>query len=335
MKKRLTLLAGVAWLGLSGGVVQAAQHPIVHVSLLSAPFGGAAYVLGTALQDISNKSKSWVRVDASESPGYVYNIKELASSARARRTTVVGSGKGLLGLAEAGDRPFHKKYPPLKLICNFNLVGTWLATLNPHITSVADLVGKRVGLGNTAVQVNWGIEPKRIIRVGWRLGPSKVVLSSLSIKGAVAALLDGHVSAAIVGGYLNPYTHELALSPQTLQFMAAGRNYRFIPWGTGPVKKAIASGLNILSVDLPPNTIKGVAYRMPIFADTNGWFVSSQFPNDVAYELTKLIIQNVNKFAQYSALGKLMSAKALVYGFPEKEIDPGALRAYRQAGILK
>lgn len=335
MKKRLALLASIACLGLSGGTAYAGKHAIVHVHLLSAPFGGAAYVLSTALQDLSNKSNSWVRVDASESPGYVYNLKYLAKNPRARKNTVVGSGKGLLGLATTGTSPFKKKYPPLKLIANFNLVGTWLAALDPNIKSVRDLVGKRVGLGKIAVQVNWGIEPKRIIRVGWGLGPDKVALSSLGIKGAVSALLDGHVSAAIVGGYLNPYTHALVLSPQTVQFMASHRTYHFIPWGTRPVKKAIASGLHMLSVDLPPNTIKGVAYNMPIFADTNGWFVSPEFPNDVAYELTKLIIHNVTKFAQYHALGKLMSAKALVYGFSDSEIDPGALKAYREAGILK
>lgn len=332
MKRRLTLLAGAAWLALSSAV--AFGHPIVHVSLLTAPFGTGSYVLGAALQDISNKSNSWVRVDASESPGFIYNIKKLANDADARKTTVVGSGKGLLALATSGAKPFGKKYPELKLICNYNLVALWLATLDSHVKTIADLAGKRVALGRT-VQINWAVEPARVIRVGWGMGPGKVKFSYLGTKEAVSALLDGHVAAAVVGGYLNPYTHAMVLSPQTTQFMASGRDYHFVPWGEKEVKKTVASGMQILPVTIPANTISGVSYDLPVFADTVGWFVSPDFPNDVAYELTKMIIHNVHKFAEYHAVGKLMSPKALVYGFTDSEIDPGALKAYREAGILK
>lgn len=334
MKRRLAWLAGAAWLALTSGAVCAAEHPIVHVSLLTAPFSTGSYVLGAALQDISNKSKSWVRIDASESPGFIFNVKKLASDPDARRTTIVGSGKGVLALAEAGAKPFDKKYPGLKLICNYNLVALWLATLDPHVQSVNDLAGKRVGLGRAA-QINWGVEPERMLRVGWGLGPDKVSISYLGPKEAVSALLDGHVDAAILGGYMNPGDAKLVLSPQTTQFMASNRAYHFLPWGKEQVEKTIASGMNVIYVDLPPNAIPGVAHDMPVFADTVGWFVSADFPQDVAYEVTKLIIDNVTKFAEYSAAGKLMSAKSLTYGFEPKDIAPGALKAYREAGILK
>ncbi|HVC10551.1 MAG TPA: hypothetical protein VNE59_02845 [Burkholderiales bacterium] len=71
--------------------------------------------------------------------------KKLASDPDARRTTIVSSGKGVLALAEAGEKSFDKKYPGLKLICNYTLVALWLATLDPHVQSVSDLAGKRVG----------------------------------------------------------------------------------------------------------------------------------------------------------------------------------------------
>ena len=59
------------------------------------------------------------------------------------------------------------------------------------------------------------------------------------------------------------------------------------------------------------------------------------FPEQLAYQVTKLIIDNVDKFAKYHTLGKLMSRQALGFGFDEKEIAPGALKAYREAGIIK
>jgi len=334
MQRYLALIVSAAVLAFSSGTAFAANDSVARVSLLSAPFGTGSYVLAAALQDISNKAASNVKIDASESPGFLYNIKELATNADARKTTIVGSGKGVLALAAAGDKPFKKKYPPLKLIANYELVTVWLATLDAKMKTVADLAGKRVALGRAA-QINWAVEPERLIRVGWGLGDDKVKLSYLGPKEAVSALLDGHVAAAIVGGYMGPGNKGFVLSPQTTQFMASGRDIHFIPWGKAEVEKTIASGMQMVPVDLPPNTIHGVSQSLPVFADTAGWFVSEDFPEQLAYQVTKLIIDNVDKFAKYHALGKLMSRQALVFGFDEKDIAPGALKAYREAGIIK
>ena len=128
MKRYLTSIVSAAVLAFSSGAAFAENASVARVSLLSAPFGTGSYVLAAALQDISNKSASNVKIDASESPGFLYNIKELATNADARKTTIVGSGKGVLALATAGDKPFKKKYAPLKLIANYELVSVWLAT---------------------------------------------------------------------------------------------------------------------------------------------------------------------------------------------------------------
>ncbi|HEX5463354.1 MAG TPA: TAXI family TRAP transporter solute-binding subunit [Burkholderiales bacterium] len=333
MKRLLSVLAGTACLVVSSSGAIAAGS--ARVSLLTAPFGTSSYVLGAALQDISNKTKAPVRIDSSESPGYVFNIKKLASDADARKSTMVGSGKGLLSLAAEGGKPFDKKYKPLKLIGNYNLVSVWLATLNPKIKTIQDLAGKHIGLGR-ATQINWTIQPQKIIQAGYGMGSDKIHISYLGTKESVSALLDGHVDAAVVGGYMNPFTHKFVLSPQTTQFMASGRKVYFIPWDKDAVEKTVKkTGVAMIPLTLPANTIDGQSEALPVFADTNGWFVSEDFPKKEAYEITKMIIQNVGKFASYHALGKLMSKKALVVGFSEQQISPGALKAYREAGILK
>jgi hypothetical protein len=55
----------------------------------------------------------------------------------------------------------------------------------------------------------------------------------------------------------------------------------------------------------------------------------------VAYEVTKLIIKNVSSFKDYHNLGKLMSKKALPIGWSPDRIHPGAVKAYKEAGLLK
>ena len=91
----------------------------------------------------------------------------------------------------------------------------------------------------------------------------------------------------------------------------------------------------IVPVFLPANTVKGQTQDMEIYTDTAGWWASSELPEEIAYEFTKFILQNVSKFGDYGAIGKLMSGKGLAYGGSAKNLHPGALRAYKEAGIIK
>src|SRR5690606_21256798 len=127
------LCAGLAAAAIAAGFggAQAADKQQVNVSHMSAPFGAGSYVLGSALEEISKKNHPWLRIVHSESPGFVFNIKRLDKEPELRKSMIVGSGSGVSGLAVAGEKPFDKKYPPLKLISNYNLTAVWLATLDP------------------------------------------------------------------------------------------------------------------------------------------------------------------------------------------------------------
>lgn len=303
------------------------------VNLLTAPFGTGSYVIGNALEQISKKNPS-VHIVSAESPGFVYNIKKLASDPAAQKTTIIGSGPVVAALAERGEKPFDKKYPGVKLLANYNLVSVWLATLNPNIKTINDLRGKKIALGR-APQINWAVEPRDLLEYGYGIPASELNLQYAGPKGAVAALLDGTVDAAVVGGYLDPGKGTISLSPQTLEFVASGRKFHMLGWSAEAVKKTAAKGIPISPFTLPAGSIEGVKGKMPIFVDQDAWVVSANFPEERAYEITKMIIKNIDNFTKYTALGKLMSLKALPFGWPQSEIHPGALRAYKEAGILK
>jgi TRAP transporter TAXI family solute receptor len=307
----------------------------VKISLITAPFGTGSYVLGSALEEISKKQHPWLRITSSESPGFIFNIKKLDKEPELRLTMIVGSGAGVAGLAAAGDLPFDKKYvPPLKLIANYNLGAYWLATLNPNIKSVSDLAGKKVALGRAA-QINWAVQPAAIMNIGYGLTKSNVNVQYVGVKEAIAALLDGNVDAAVVGGYFDPLTQKMVLSPQTAEFIASGRKITHLQWGKIAVDKTKATGMKMANITVPANTIPGVSQPLEVAADTISWMVSQEFPEPIAYETTKLIINNIKLFDEFHALGKLMSSDGLIYGWDITDIHPGALRAYREAGIIK
>lgn len=337
MRKKLLGLAATTLLAFTiSGITQATadeQAPVT-INLITAPFGTGSYVLGTALEQISKKHHKWLRIVSSESPGFVYNIKKLSSEAGLGKTTIIGSGPVVSRLAKRGEKPFDKKYPAVKLLTNYNLVAVWMATLDPNIKTINDLIGKKIAIGRVP-QVNWAVEPKAVIEKGYGISLDKINIQHTGTKGAVAALLDGKVDAAVVGGYLDPQKSKISLSPQTMEFVASGRKIYHLEWSADAVKKTAAQGIPVVPYTLPANSFDGQDTPLPILVDSAAWVASPDLPEKIAYEITKLIIDNITKFGDYAANGKLMSHPAMVFGWAQKDIHPGALRAYKEAGILK
>ena len=315
------------------GLVQAANHPITNVSVISAPFGTGSYVLSTALEDISKKFHPWLRITASETPGLVFNTKKLNKEPHLKKSMFMSYTVGINWLAQSGRKPFKKEYPSAMLLANYNLGSVWLASLNPKIKTREDLVGKKIAIGR-GTQILWAIEPEWVIRYGWGLR-DKIKIQYVGTKPAMTALMDGLVDAGIVGGYADPIKGTLTASPQTLELLASGKTLYHIPWGEEAVRKVIDKGIPIAPVTLPAKAIPGLKHPLPVFCDPIAWCVYPEFPEDIAYEITKLIINYVTKFKDYHALGKLMTTQSLPFGWDPERIHPGALKAYKEAGVLK
>lgn len=333
MKQRPILAVVAAVILAAGTSASAFAAGPDNVNLITGPFGTGSYVLGNALEQISKETSSTVRVNSTETPGLVFNAKKLDTDPALKKNTIMAFTTGIDYLAVNGIKPFKKKYPGAQLIANYNLGSVWLATFDPKIKSGQDLVGKKIALGR-APQILWTIEPDFIIRHGWGL-QDKIQIERLGTKEAAQALLDGNVDAAIVGGYADPISGTFAPSPQTVTLLGAGKRLYYIPWGQEAVAKTIAKGVAIKPLTLPAGALAGMDAPLPTFVDAIAWVAYPQLDQNLAYEVTKMIISNVTKFRDYHALGKLMNAKSILYGWDPKDIAPGALKAYREAGLIK
>ncbi|MES0881688.1 TAXI family TRAP transporter solute-binding subunit [Roseibium sp. SCP14] len=303
------------------------------ISLITGPFGTGSYVLGNAVEQIVAKHSDKVQVTSSETPGLVYNAKQLNKDPDMKKNTFMAFTTGINYLATSGQKPFDNKLPDVKLIGNYLLGSVWLATFDPEIKSAADLEGKTIALGRPP-QILWTIEPMHIIRDGWQM-EDKITIERLGTKDAAQALLNGSVDAAIVGGYADPLTGEFKPSPQTVELLAAGKKLYHIPWGKDAVQAVIDKGIAMNHLSVPAGSVEGVDRDLEAFFDAIAWVSYPELDDDAAYEVTRTLIDNVGQFGDYHALGKLMSAKSLAYGWDPENIHPGALRAYREAGIVE
>lgn len=333
-RKALAVGASAALTPLAGASSTFAQaRPETTVSLLGAPFGTGTYVLSSALEQISKKSHPWLRVSAAESPGYVFNVRKLDAERDLRKNTIIGCGPALMRLGEDGVKPFDKKMDRPKVLANFVITAVWLTSLDPKIAKPEDVPGKRIGFG-TAAQINWSVLPRAVLEHGWGVPLSKVSLQYLGNKAAVSALLDGKVDLAISGGYVDPGAGTIALAPPTTELIATGRTLYHIPWGKAAVEKTVPKGFELVPYTVPAKTVDGKNADIETFIDSGAWTVYPEFPEEIAYEVTKLIIANLSVFGETHAIGKLMSKKGIVYGWKPEHFHPGALKAYKEAGLI-
>jgi len=331
MKRIIICLAALSLLA-ALSVQRAAAEP-ANVSVISGPFGTGSYVLSSALEEMSKKFSKAVQINASETPGLVFNTKKLNKEPELKKEMFMSYTVGINYLAVNGLKPFKKKYPSAMLIANYNLGAVWLASLDSKVNNKEALIGKKIALGR-GTQILWAIEPRLIIENGWGL-QDKIDIQYVGTKPAARALLDGLVNAGIIGGYADPIRGILKPSPQTIELLAGGKKLYHISWGKDAVQKVIDKGMPIAQLELPAGTIEGQDKVLEVFCEPIAWCAYPELDETLAYEVAKLIIDNVDKFQDYHALGKLMSKQSLVYGWDAKNIHPGALRAYREAGIIK
>lgn len=332
MKKFMMILSVAAMLMLVvGNHVSAAE--ITNVDVISAPFGTGSYVLSSALEELSKTHHPWLRINASETPGLVFNTKKLNKEPELKNNMFMSYTVGINYLATHGLKPFDQTYPSALLLANYNLGAVWLASLNSKIQNRQDLDGKKIALGR-GTQILWAIEPELIIRNGWGMS-DRIKIQYVGTKPAARALLDGLVDAGIIGGYADPIRGKLKASPQTIELLASGKKLYHVSWGKSAVQKVIDKGIPIAHLKLDVNTIEGQDKPLEVFCDPIAWCAYPEFDEKLAYEVVKMIIAQVDKFKDFHALGNLMSPQSLVYGWDEGRIHPGALRAYKEAGIIK
>ncbi|MBR9852540.1 MAG: TAXI family TRAP transporter solute-binding subunit [Rhodobacteraceae bacterium] len=327
-------IAAISMVAVSACGFAASASAQEEIDLIVGPFGTGSYVLSSALEQITKSGESGVIVSASETPGLAYNARRLSSDADIRPKTMMSFTSSIDYLATRGEGPFTEPLPGSMVIANYNLGTVWLATFDENIRTPEDLIGKTIALGRPP-QILWTIDPRTIIRHGWQL-EDQINIETLGTSEAAQALLNGSVDAAVIGGYANPETRAFLPSPQTVELQASGRTLYHIPWGGEAISTAVeATGMPLIPAVIPAGAVEGIEADMDSFYDAVMWAAYPDFSEEAAYSIARTIIDNIDQFAEYHALGQLMSPTALIYGWKAEDIHPGALRAYREAGLIE
>src|SRR5438876_552620 len=315
----------------------AQAHKEVRVSFLQYPLGGGwegYFIFDRLVAD----SHPWLRPFQQETPGYVYNLKLLARDKALQKTATFGSSTGAEWLATKGIKPFFDEPIAVdwKWLYGETLHGnSWFVTTDPSVKTVADLKGKSIAIG-LKTQTHCGGFAYTLLKEGYGITEENTQIQFLGPAKGIDTLLDGRVVAALVQMNVDALLREVVPGSVLTRVAASGKSFRYLDIPREVVEKVNRqTGSPFIPLDFPPNTLPNQPARLQWFADVGVRAVHPDFPEELAYEVTKAFITLGPKAGQFVALGKTWNKETMVRPFadaPDK-VHPGARRAFQEAGL--
>lgn len=278
--------------------------------------GGVFYVYGGGIASVLSKNVPGLQVTAESTAGSVDNLKLL----NAKRGDLALAFSDTTYEALKGEGAFKALGPtPLRALAVLYFAYNHLVVFDESpIKTVADLKGRRVstsspGTGSEIVALRTleaaGLDPdKDIIRE--RLGAAESA-SAMKDRKIDAFFFHGSNIAAIV---------DLAATP--------GIKIRLIPNGE-LVPRIVAKYGPVYSVGtIPKGVYKGVDVDTSAIASTTLLVVREDFPEDVAYWITRTLFEKKADLALIHKAAEELTATGTSVAF-----HPGAIRYFKEKGI--
>jgi len=271
-------------------------------------------------------------------PGMEYKLLPGASMANPTR---LSNGEGDLSItnhsmataANAGTMPYKRKAENTSSILNIGDTTLFhmVVPANSPIKTIDDIKAKKfplrishgpmgsiVELGARWVLEEYGITYKDIRAWGGKTHP-------LSFNDAVSLFKDGHLDMFCWFG---------AGESAYLQELKASMDLRWIPVSAEALA-SISKKHGLRSVVIPAGFLGGaVKEDIPCVGDGSEFIVRKDLPEDVVYEITKLIMTNREEIVLALPAWKTISPDVVATGMGF-DLHPGAVKYYKEAGILK
>lgn len=313
-------------LATTGTVVFASllSNPSVHaadlqLSIGSCPVGCTAYTWSAGLAEVINKNVEGVSITAEETKGYVANIKLMQSEQI--EISMATSLSSYQAYDASGPYEGSEKGNILSWMAIAPVAMHVITLKDGPVQSLDDLKGKRIGMGQPggvsmldadAMMKTLGLTPDTDFK------PFRIRLG-----GMADGLADGNLDAALWNG-------SFPLPPVVK--LTAAREVQLIPIPEEFFDTLRAEYPPYFRLSIPAGLYKGVDTETPTFGLANGMVLSKDVPEDIVYEMTKAIFENLDSLkAVHPALGRI-SKDSVLNGFGAP-LHPGALKYYREIGV--
>ena len=294
-------------------------HAQSFINILTGGTSGVYYPLGVAIGKIYSDKIPNVKTQVQATKASVENLILLQQGRGELAFTLGDSLKAAWeGDEEAG---FKSKLDRLRTIGAIypNYIQI-VATADSGIKTLADLKGKSLSVG----------APKS----GTELN-SRAILAAAGMTyknmGKVEYLPFAESVDLMKNRQLNATLQSAGLGVASLKDLSTSTEITVVS-----VPKAIVDkiGPPFVPAMIPSNTYAGQDKDVPTAAVVNYLVTSSAVSDDLAYQMTRLIFESLPELVNAHAAGKEIRLESAATGSPVP-LHPGAIRYYREKGVLK
>jgi len=289
------------------------------IVILTGGTSGVYYPLGNALKKIFERDIPNSKVSAVSTQATVENLNLLQQ------------GKGVLALAqsdvlaEAWKGNPEAGFPSSRT--KIRLVGAAypnyihiIARREANIKSVFDLKGKRVSVG--AARSGNELNARALLGAAKISYADLLQVEYLEYGQTVDLIIKGHLDAAIISAGLGVAAVQRAASQ--------------IPIDIVPIDAKLIENSHgmFYALSIPANSYPGQNQQVNTAALNNYFVTTIDASEDLVYRMTKAIFGNLKDLRAAHSAASGMSAESALTVRPI-EVHPGALRYFREAGLLR
>jgi len=320
---------------LSSPAVRADSIPV-----LLCPFGCGPIAGDTILMNQMIKEGAPVTLLPQETPGYMYNIREMGRTERKWETSVFATEGVLIQIAYSGGSDDIKEFLPEPVQIPWKLLygeawwgqGKFLVTFDCELESMADLEGKRISLGLRG-QSDWGVFSRIFLEHGFGVTPDNADIRHMTPGQLTQQLIDGATDAAVTPIGAEPSMSNFIIPGAVRQLEATGKKMCYL----GVTEEIVDNindkfGTTWIYTDLPAGTLPhqdkplGMAFNRAYKA------AHENFDEERAYNFVKSVADIGPKMKELHALWRIWSPELMTCGLSEENTHPGAIRAYKELG---
>ncbi|QAA93669.1 TAXI family TRAP transporter solute-binding subunit [Pollutimonas thiosulfatoxidans] len=290
------------------------------VNILTGGQSGVYYPLGVALSQVYAKSIPNVKATAQVTKASAENMNLLQAGrgelALALADTVSDAWKG----SEAAG--FPKKLDKLRgLSATYNNYVQIVANADSGIRSLADLKGKRISVG--AARSGTELNARAVFKAAGITYDDLAKVEYLPFGESVELMKNRQLDATL---------QSAGLGVSSIRDLATSVDIVVIPVPADVIEKIGDAAYQPSKI--PANTYEGQSEDIPTAAIPNFLVTHSDVPEELAYQMTKALYDNLDTLYAAHNAAKAIKLENAVKGMPVP-LHPGAERYYREAGIVK
>jgi TRAP transporter TAXI family solute receptor len=295
------------------------------VTLATGTPGGIYHPVGNAICRVFNlagdhQKRPCVAVNSDGSVANIRRVESGGSTSGLSQTDVVYA-------AFHGEGPFSATGPNSKLrmlIALYPEAFTVIARAESDIRNFQDLRGKRIGLGKSGS----GYTFTRDVVLGfygWAISDPDRLLEYGPVEQN-EALCSGKVDAIIfAAGHPNGLTQEAT----------TGCRARLVRVVGPPIDQLIATHPYYVASFIPGGTYAGNPDDVPTFGTLAVLVTSSDQPDELAYGVVKTVFEKLTDFRRLHPALSALEIEGMVPSQAVVPIHPGALKYFREAGLIR